>query len=133
MTPEHEQFLREHNRAVLATGRRDGSPQASTIAYVFDGTHVVICMTVEKAKWHNVGRQPRVVVVVNDADRQVTVYGRAQRVTADPKRLQLVRQLYAAVGLPLPEDDAALARHCDEERRGALRITPESVVTYGLD
>ena len=133
MTPEHEQFLREHNRAVLATGRRDGSPQASTIAYVFDGTHIVICMTAEKAKWNNVGRQPRVAVVVNDGDRQVTVYGRAQQVTADPDRVRLVRQLYAAVGMAVAEDDAAFARRCDEERRGALRITPESVVTYGLD
>jgi hypothetical protein len=31
------EFLRAHRQAVLATGRRDGSPQVSTVVYAVDG------------------------------------------------------------------------------------------------
>ena len=48
MTPEQAAFLRSHRLAVLATGRRDGSPQVSTMAY--DGDHVVMSVTTDRAK-----------------------------------------------------------------------------------
>ena len=34
--PEHRSFLGEHVWAILATGRRDGSPQQSMVGYAVD-------------------------------------------------------------------------------------------------
>jgi hypothetical protein len=66
ITPEQDAYLREHSMAVLATGRRDGSPQLSTIGYDFDGTDIAISVTSDRAKWLNAVRQPRVSMLMLD-------------------------------------------------------------------
>ena len=58
MTPEQDAYLREHRLGVLATGRRDGSPQLSTIMYHYDGDDIAISVTSDRAKWLNALRQP---------------------------------------------------------------------------
>jgi hypothetical protein len=87
MTAEQAGFLRAHRLAALATGRWDGSPQVSTMGVLFDG-HIVMPVTTEPAKWHNVCPQPR---VVNEAQRQLVLYGRAERVATDPGRPNTTR------------------------------------------
>ncbi len=129
MTPEQEQFLRDHLHAVLATGRRDGSPQISTMAYIFDGAHVYMSVTTDRAKWHNVGRQPKVAMVVNEGQRQLVLYGTATRVSDDPERVRATRKLRLANGMESDEDDAALAGQLDSDKRVILKITPDKVTT----
>ena len=34
------EYLKSHTQGVLGTGRKNGSPQLSTINYMFDGEHV---------------------------------------------------------------------------------------------
>ncbi len=126
MTPEQDRFLRDHSLCVLATGRKDGSPQVSTVYYHFDGTDIVISATTDRAKYVNALRQPRVAVVVNDGRRQCIVYGRAEGVPHDPERLRLTRRVRAHRGVAVP-DDAALAEELTRDRRAVLRITPEVV------
>ena len=127
MTPEQEAFLRSHRLAVLATGRRDGSPQVSTMAYAYDGDHVVMSVTRDRAKWPNVGRQPRVAMVVNEGRQQLVLYGTAERIADDPERLELTKQVREAIGRPAQEDDATIAAQLDQDKRVILRITPETV------
>ncbi len=126
MTPEQETFLREHDLCVLATGRRDGSPQVSTVYYHFDGTDIVISATTDRWKYINAMRQPRVAVLVNDGRRQLIVYGRAEGVPNDPERLQLTRRVREHRGAAVP-DDATLAAELTRDKRAMIRITPEVV------
>jgi nitroimidazol reductase NimA-like FMN-containing flavoprotein (pyridoxamine 5'-phosphate oxidase superfamily) len=56
LTAEQEQYLRDHRLAVLATGRRDGSPQLSTVLYHYDGDDIAISVTSDRAKWKNAVR-----------------------------------------------------------------------------
>ena len=51
LTEEQEQYLREHQLAVLGTGRRDGSPQLSQVNYVYDGQHLYISTSSDGAMW----------------------------------------------------------------------------------
>jgi nitroimidazol reductase NimA-like FMN-containing flavoprotein (pyridoxamine 5'-phosphate oxidase superfamily) len=73
MTPEQDSYLREQKMAVLATGRKDGSPQISTINYAFDGTDIAISVTSDRAKWVNAVRQPRVSMLVLDGHKQLNL------------------------------------------------------------
>jgi len=127
LTPEQEDYLREHRIAVLATGRRDGSPQLSHVLYDYDGTDIVISVKSFTAKWHNAMRQPRVALLVHDGRAQLVVYGRAVGVAVDPERLDLlVRLARRRTGDPGFEADDAFRAKADAERRTVLRVVPES-------
>jgi PPOX class probable F420-dependent enzyme len=57
---EARAFVREHHRAVLATMRRDGTPQLSPVACTVDDSGAVVVSTREPAaKTHNARRDPR--------------------------------------------------------------------------
>ena len=127
MNPEQDKFLRDHLHAVLATGRRDGSPQISTMAYIYDGSHVYMSVTTDRAKWHNVGRQPKVAIVVNEGRQQLVLYGTVERISNDPERVEATRKLRVAYGMESADDDASLAAQLDADKRVILKITPDKV------
>ena len=61
-------FAAQYKTATLITIRRDGRPQSSDIAYdVRDGV-IRISVTDDRAKTHNMRRDPRVVVHVSKPD-----------------------------------------------------------------
>jgi PPOX class probable F420-dependent enzyme len=126
MTPEQDRYLREHNLCVFGTGRRDGSPQLSTVYYHYDGADIVISATRDRAKWINAMRQPNVALVVNDGRKQLIVYGTASGVPDDPERLRLTRRVREHRGVDVP-DDETLARELTEAKRAMIRITPDRV------
>ena len=129
LTPDQESYLREHRLAVLATGRRDGSPQLSTIMYDYDGDDLVVSVRRRSAKWHNVQQQPSVALLVPDGRRQLIVYGRAEPL-GHPERLAAMRRINRRSRRRSDEpelDDDALAAQIDEARRGLIRITIERV------
>ena len=57
MTPEQEQYLREHRLGALATGRRDGSLQLTWISYDHDGADIVLQTSKASAKARNIARK----------------------------------------------------------------------------
>lgn len=128
ITPEQEAYLREHQMAVLATGRKDGSPQISTVNYHFDGADIAISVTSDRAKWVNTVRQPRVAMVVLDGHKQLILYGTVEGVADDPDRVELTKRLRASMGREPDGDDAALSAQLDEAKRVILRITPDKVL-----
>jgi PPOX class probable F420-dependent enzyme len=125
LTPEQATFLSENHIAAFATGRRDGSPQLSHVAYDFDGQDIVLSIKSYTAKWHNALRQPRVALLVHEGRKQLVVYGEAEAISEDPERAELsVRVFRRLTGNPdfeAPEDFAAAM---DEQRRTVLRIVP---------
>jgi PPOX class probable F420-dependent enzyme len=73
-----DEFLKNHRSGILATGKRDGSPQQSILGYRFDGAEVVINTGDETAKVKNIRKNPRVSLAVVEGPTYVVVYGEAR-------------------------------------------------------
>jgi PPOX class probable F420-dependent enzyme len=125
ITPEQQKYLAGHQWAVLATGRKDGSPQASMVAYAWDGTHLLSTFRRASAKRHNMVRQPRVALVIADGRRALTVYGTAEVLEDGPARVDAYTAILASFGVDTPPDD--LSSQMDAEGRVAARIRPEQL------
>jgi PPOX class probable F420-dependent enzyme len=126
-----EKWLREHHLCALATGRRDGSPQLSLVTYQYDGKDIAICTCSDRPKWFNSKRQPRVSLLVQDGRQYVLVYGRAEHVTEDPERLDLIMRIptFERRAAKYP-NQAELIAALDEEKRVALRVIPDQIVPH---
>ena len=89
---EHS-YLRDHVWGLLATGRSDGSPQMSMVAYDWDGTDVVISCRGQAAKYVNASRIPGVVFAVPDGLDNLTITGAAMCHRTGATRDHLTRRL----------------------------------------
>ena len=119
-------FLREHVWAVLATGRRDGSPQQSMVGYVVDDQgRIVISVKSYTAKWKNALRQPRVSLTIPDGRAHLVVYGEAEPIDRDPERAELTADVFARLSNGPRPDPASIVDVLDEQQRTVLRITPD--------
>jgi PPOX class probable F420-dependent enzyme len=126
LSREHTEFLAEHKFSVLSTGRRDGSPQASMVGHANDGNDILVVFRRSAAKYHNVRRQPRVVLSVPDGRRVLTVYGDGELIETDPERVTAFQAILSSFGMP-EQSAEQLAASMDEEDRVILRIHPTSV------
>jgi len=128
MDGDQRAFLESRKWAVLATGRRDGSPQVSTVGYVLDEEgRLLLSVKAFTAKWKNALRQPKVALVVNDDRKQCVVYGTAAGIDADPERATLTALVFERLsGTPAPTGEA-FQKLLDDQQRTILRVTPESV------
>ena len=128
-TPEQEAFLTDHVWAVLATGRKDGSPQVSMIGYAWDGSAILVSIKSYTAKWRNALRQPRVALLVHEGRKQLVIYGRAQALADDPERLDVSRQVFERLsGKPVDVAEDEFRQMLDGQKRTVLKITPESAM-----
>jgi PPOX class probable F420-dependent enzyme len=121
-------FIREHHRAVLATRRRDGSPQMSIVACNVDGDGKVVVSTRETAvKAKNVRRDPRVSICVLPDDGWrgpwIQVDGTAE-VLSLPEAMEPLVDYYRTTAGEHPDwDDYRAAM--ERERRVLVRVTLE--------
>ena len=126
---EPDAFLRDHLWGVLATGRRDGSPQQSMVGYVVDDQgRIVISVKSYTAKWKNALRQPRVSLTVPDGLVHLVIYGEAEAIDHDPERADLTADVSARLSGSSRPDPASIVELLDEQQRTVLRITPASTV-----
>ena len=134
MTQEQHEYLGNHQWAVLATGRKDGSPQISQIAYHWNGEDFAVSIKSYTAKWKNALRQPRVAMLIHDDRRQLVVYGTAECIDKDPVRAELTVRVYKAF-FDNPDfkvtDD--LINTLDEHRRTVFRIKPDKILIEGFE
>jgi len=72
------EFLKSHRLGLLATGRKDGSPQQALIAYQYDGKEFAIRTSEASAKAKNIRKRNRVSLSVTDGPKVVVVYGTAR-------------------------------------------------------
>jgi PPOX class probable F420-dependent enzyme len=119
-------FAAENHRAVLATRRRDGSPQLSPVALGVEDDKVVISSRETAIKVKNLRRDPRAsVCVMNDAfyGPWVQLDGTAEIVSL-PDAMDGLIAYYRQIAGEHPdwgEYRVAMAR----ERRVLIRIAPE--------
>ncbi len=125
-TDEQLAYLQAHKWAVLATGRKDGSPQVSQVGYAWDGEHLLVSVKAYTAKWKNAKRQPKVALLVHEDRRQLVIYGTAECIDADPARIDLTARIFAQLMGSPPEKGPAFTAMLDAQQRTVLRITPAS-------
>jgi PPOX class probable F420-dependent enzyme len=77
-----EEFLKEKNFLVLATARRDGSPQVTPVWYLWENGRFMINALNGRAKVSNMARDPRVAFVIQDMQRPERYIQVRGRVTA---------------------------------------------------
>ena len=77
--PEITAFLESQRNLVLGTLRKDGSPQASPVWYLWNGDAFVISTITATAKWWTLKRDPRASICVDDpaTGQMVIAYGDA--------------------------------------------------------
>jgi PPOX class probable F420-dependent enzyme len=123
---EAREFVRANHRAVLATVKRDGTPQMSPITVAVDASGAITVSTRETAvKAKNVRRDPRVwLCVLNDGffGQFVQIEGTATVVEL-PEAMDGLVEYYRSVSGEHPDWDdykAAMVR----DQRVLLRIEP---------
>ena len=128
LTDPERAFLSEHRWGLLATTRRDNSPQVTMIAYSFDGTDFAVSCRWSSAKFLNARRVPAVVLAVPDERSFLSVAGSAECITADPERHELTRRVQSVLeGGDHAYIEQLITGGLDAAQRGIIRITPTSV------
>ena len=85
VTPAVDRFLKERPTLTLGTIMRDGSPQASVVWYLWDEGEFVMSTIHSTAKWHNLVRDRRCSLCIEEPEsgRMVVVYGEARLQDSD--------------------------------------------------
>lgn len=126
-----QQFLKEPNFLVLATSRKDGTPQVTPIWFLFEDGRFLINVMDGRAKVANMRRDPRVAFVVQDLKnpyRYVQVRGRVVSSAAGETGHDDIDRLSARyTGNPVYQGDPKR-----ETPRITFMIEPESHQTMGL-
>ena len=97
LTDERRRFLASMPNAVLATVRRDGSPQVSPVWFLWDEPELLISTVRGAAKTANIRRDPRVVACIDDPEtgRYASLSGECrivEGVRVEPMTLALIRK-----------------------------------------
>ncbi len=121
------QFVRDNHRAVLATIRRDGTPQMSPVIVGVDtGGRLVISTRTTALKVHNLERDPRTFVCITSDGffgPWVQIRGTAEIVRL-PEAMDVLVAYYRDISGEHPDWDdyrATMVR----DSRCVIRITPE--------
>jgi PPOX class probable F420-dependent enzyme len=137
ISPEHQEVLSSRNLGVLATIKRDGRPQLSTINFHYyrDMSIVRISVIDARAKVANLRRDPRASLHVTTADgwRYVVIEGTAEfsPVAADrhDATVEELIDLYRSISGEHPDWDD-YRRAMVEDHRLVLRIHVERSYAY---
>ena len=85
--PNVQKILHAKAFAHVATIRPDGSPQASPMWFVWDGTYIKFTHATNRQKYRNIRRDPRIAVSITDVDDPYTYAefrGVVERIEEDP-------------------------------------------------
>ena len=123
-------YLQELRFAVLATINHDGTPQLTTMWYLFEDDGSILMNTkVGRAKERNMRRDPRISICIEDGCDFLTINGTVEMID-DPEIAQndiyrLSRRYHG---------EAKARRQMEEqfskETRVSLRLKPESIIEY---
>jgi PPOX class probable F420-dependent enzyme len=129
----YSEFITEHSRGTLATIRRNGLPQLSTVSYAFDPREkcVRISVTADRAKVANLRRDPRASIHVSSSDGwnyavaegRVELSAMAAATTGDDTVSELIDVYRDILGEHPDWDDYARAMVAD--RRLVIRLYVE--------
>lgn len=128
-----QRFLEDRPTATLGTLRKDGSPQASVVWYLWEDGEFIISTIHTTAKWHNLKRDPRSSVVVEDPEtgEMVVAYGRARLDDRDVR--SRTRDLVDKYYNDSAKTDAHMERIFATPDRVLIFVRPDELITRRLD
>ncbi len=127
---EMDTFLAGKRNAILAVLKRDGSPQVNPMAYLWDGEKFWISTTKDRAKYHNLKRDPRMTLCIDDRESFTTVIASG---TAEISEENLWEQTHKVLERYRgAETTAAYVKKMRDtgERRVLLILKPEKIITW---
>ncbi|MDH3248385.1 MAG: PPOX class F420-dependent oxidoreductase [Acidimicrobiia bacterium] len=132
ITSEVEAFLHQRPTVTLGTIRRDGSPQASVLWYLWADGEFVMSTIRSTAKWKNLLRDPRCSLCIEDPESgsMVVAYGDARLQSDDvrSKTRAIVDRYYDD-----PADaDAHMERIFAADDRVLITVRPRRLLTRKL-
>ena len=120
-------FLEEKRFAVLATINRDGTPQLTTMWYELQGDEIMMNTADGRVKAHNLRRDPRIALCIEDGYHYVTLYGAVQ--LDDDQSVAQAGIHHLAVRYHNPAKAEQMSRdQFSKQRRISVRMTIERVV-----
>jgi PPOX class probable F420-dependent enzyme len=120
-------FLKEKRFAVLATINQDGTPQLTTMWYELQGDEIMMNTKVGRAKEHNLRRDQRIAICVEDEYHYVTLSGTAQLIDDQATAQADIKRL--AERYHNPEKAAQMVRdQFSKQQRMTVRMNVERVV-----
>jgi PPOX class probable F420-dependent enzyme len=133
ISPAADSFLRERPTVTLGTLMSDGSPQASVLWYLWDGSEFAMSTIHSTAKWRNLQRDPRCSLVVEEPEsgQMVVAYGKARLDDGDvrSKTHEIVDKYY--------DDPAETAAHMNRifapGDRVLILVSPSRLLTRKLE
>ena len=132
--PDTTAFLQSQRNLILGTLRRDGSPQASPVWYLWTGDAFVISTNTATAKWWNLKRDPRASVCVdNQATGQMVIaYGNAELESEDV--WDVTRDLVAKYHPDDPDHiDRFMGIIFEDQTRVLITGKPDDLITRSPD
>ena len=132
LAPDIRDFLDAPRFAVLGTVNADGSPQLTVIWYARRDDEAIVNTTVPRKKALNMGRDPRVSLLVGESDRYVRLDGDAREVAASDDALRDIREL----GVRYNGEAAAERQTRDvwsKQQRVTYAIAVRRVYRYGFE
>ncbi len=117
LSPPAESFLEKQPNLVLGTIRKDGSPQASPVWYLWTGSSFLISTVDTAAKWKNLQRDPRCSVCVDDpaTGQMIVAYGKTELTTESVEdQTRVLQVLPGRAGANRGPHETDLRRHVDE-------------------
>ena len=132
---EREEFLRTQPVCRVATVGPGGHPHVSALWFVWDGAALWLNSLVRSQRWADVGRDPRLSVIVDDggADflslRGVELRGRAEVIGEVPRGGEPVDALNGPEQLFADKYTGGGGFRYDG-RHGWLRVSPEKIVSW---
>ncbi|MDA0798951.1 MAG: PPOX class F420-dependent oxidoreductase [Chloroflexi bacterium] len=127
MTPDEEQFLKDHRLCVVSTVRKDGAPQSTPVYYIYEDGKLLISVTKSRKKTLNVGRDARVSVAVLAEEppfKHVQVQGTA--VIRYDDLVETSRRIWSTFRDELPQDFAQVLQ---DQGRTLMVVTPSTVTS----
>ena len=120
-------FLAEKRFAVLATINRDGTPQLTTMWYELQGDEVLMNTADGRVKAHNLRRDQRVAICVEDGYNYVTLSGMV-RLDDDQATAQADIQRLATRYHNPAKAEQMMRDTFSKQQRITIRMTIERVV-----
>jgi PPOX class probable F420-dependent enzyme len=114
--------------AHVATIGPDGEPQNNPVWFEWDGERFLFSQTKDKQKFHNIKRDPRVAVSIQDPEdpyRRVEIRGRVTKVEPDADRQFIDRLAKEYMGKDEYTDDPP------GTERLIVEVEPEHFTIYG--
>jgi len=130
LSKEAQAFLQELRFAVLATINQDGTPQLSTMWYLFEDDGTILMNTkVGRLKERNLRRDPRISICIEDEYNFLTINGTAQLID-DPERTQ--HDIYRLSARYHGEEKARsqMQDQFSKETRVSLLLKTERIIEY---